>query len=209
MNYFFTFKKNCDKVIQKEKTVILSNKSESEFIHNDRYRVEVWEDYMKDKRYAGIIMAIFMVALTAFTIWGTDFLSTFGAAEKEAMDVAGAEGIKEASKVVDKDGNATGYEVVVTPAGFGGEIELTIQFDADGETVTGYEVGTHSETPGLGAKISEDEFKGQFNNVKAPVFVKDMENEGTEVQAITGATISSKAVATGVNNAYNFIASNK
>lgn len=164
---------------------------------------------MKDKRYAGIIMAIFMVALTAFTIWGTDFFSSLGAAEKEAMDVAGAEGIKEASKMVDKDGNATGYEVVTTPAGFGGAIELTIQFDADGETITGYEVGAHSETPGLGGKIAEDEFKSQFNSVKAPVFVNGMENEGTEIQAISGATISSKAVVTGINAAYNFIASNK
>lgn len=164
---------------------------------------------MRDKKYAGIIAGLFVVAVTAFTIWGTDFLKAKNTDEAVAMDVNGAEGVKEASKMQDKDGNVTGYTVVTSTKGFGGDVELTISFEADGTTVSGMELGENKETAGLGSKIGDAEYTATLQGVAAPVQLKGSNGTGTEIEAVTGATFSSKAVEEGINSAYNFIQANK
>lgn len=90
-----------------------------------------------------------------------------------------------------------GYCVEVTPNGFGGAISLMVGVSEQG-TVTGVSILDHSETPGLGAKAENSEFLSQFINISGTISVGSGKNS---VQAVTNATITSKAVTEGVNTA--------
>lgn len=112
--------------------------------------------------------------------------------------------INEIAKAVDKNGKELGYVFSVTnPDGYGGDITLSVGVKNDG-TVNGYETLTISETAGLGMKAKEDEFKSNFTNKKAKQFevVKDGsgKNDDAKIDAISGATITSRAVTSGVNS---------
>ena len=87
-----------------------------------------------------------------------------------------------------------GYCVEVSPNGFGGAISLVVGVSANGK-VTGVTVLEHSETPGLGAKAEEPDFLQQYVGKSGKIVV------GSDINAITGATITSKAVTDGVNTA--------
>ncbi len=164
---------------------------------------------MKDKKYAGIISLVFMIALTAFAIWGSDFFANLNADKSVAIDVNGAEGVVEASKTVDGDGNATGYIVVTKAKGYHGDVKMTITFDADGSTIKNFEVNEQTETEGLGSLIAEPDFATSLQGVKAPVYLNGSEGEGTTIDGVTNATYSSMAVVNGINYANAFIAANK
>lgn len=96
---------------------------------------------------------------------------------------------------LDKDGRLTGYCVKAVANGYGGYIHMMIGIDLGG-TIEGLEILQHQETPGLGSKIKEIK-PGE----KEPWFLKQFKGKdasGIElkknIDAITGATISSKAV---------------
>lgn len=93
-----------------------------------------------------------------------------------------------------------GYTIKVLPKGYGGKIELMVGIKSDG-TISGINVGNMNETPGLGAKAKEEEFYGQYLGKPATELsvIKSGSAGETEIQAISGATITSKAVTTGVN----------
>ncbi len=97
-----------------------------------------------------------------------------------------------------KDGKTAGYCVnVISPKGYGGNIEMMIGFDVDYK-VLGIEYISMAETPGLGMNAKTDvSFNGQFVGKEA--FPDE------ELQAITGATVTSKAVNYGVNLASDMI----
>ncbi len=90
-----------------------------------------------------------------------------------------------------------GYCVEVSPNGFGGPISLMVGVNPDG-AVTGVTILDHAETPGLGAKAENPDFLAQFNGKSGKIVLGKDEDS---VNAITGATITSKAVTTGVNTA--------
>ena len=93
------------------------------------------------------------------------------------------------------DGGADkGYCVSVSPSGFGGGVDLMIGIDGDG-AVIGVRVVAHSETPGLGSRIEGDNFLSQFIGKIGSV------SKGQDYDIISGSTISSEAVALGVNTA--------
>lgn len=99
-----------------------------------------------------------------------------------------------------------GYLFKVTTKGFHGAVELMIGISSEG-TMTGIKVISHSETPGLGAKIDEEKFTSRFKDVpidKGISMVKTSPASESEVEGVTGATISSKAVGTAVNEAINY-----
>lgn len=100
-----------------------------------------------------------------------------------------------------KDGQLVGYTVKTNPSGYGGPIEVMIGVSTDG-LIQGVSVGNHTETPGLGAKATDDAFKGQYNGKKAEGQI-DVIKAGTpkdnEIISISGATITSRAVTAGVN----------
>ena len=112
--------------------------------------------------------------------------------------------ISEVVKAVDKNGKELGYVFSVTnPEGYGGDVSLSVGVRDDG-TVNGYETLSISETAGLGMKAKEPEFKSNFKNKKADKFevVKDGsgKNDDSKVDAISGATITSRAVTSAVNS---------
>ncbi|MBN2050187.1 MAG: FMN-binding protein [Spirochaetales bacterium] len=98
-----------------------------------------------------------------------------------------------------------GYAFLTSGAGLWGEIEAVLAFEKDLKTLRGIEFTKQNETPGLGARITEQWFKEQFRRKKGPfVFVPEGEAAGSnEVDAITGATRTSEAVKAIVNRAVN------
>lgn len=102
-----------------------------------------------------------------------------------------------------KDGKVIGYTIETSSKGYGGAIESMVGISKDGK-ITGVEIGNHSETPGLGSKATEPEFKNQYLDkaVSNPLLVvKGSANNENEISAISGATITSNGVTNGVNAA--------
>ncbi len=94
-----------------------------------------------------------------------------------------------------------GYAVTATPNGYGGTINMMVGLDEEFQ-VTGLKIVTFSETPGLGSKSSEPKFLDQFLGKNEEVTVVKGSAKGTnDVVAVSGATISSNAVANGVRDA--------
>ncbi len=105
------------------------------------------------------------------------------------------------TNALDKSGNVIGYVINVTShEGSQADITFSVGIQVDG-TVNGYSITSISETPGLGMLVNEDDFKNQFNNKKAESFsvVKTTPSADNEIEAVTGATISSRAITNGVN----------
>ncbi|APH38954.1 Rnf electron transport complex subunit RnfG [Methanohalophilus halophilus] len=100
-------------------------------------------------------------------------------------------------KAVDSSGNLVGYAFFKTQSGAQDVIQLAGGVDPSFNKVTGMEVMKHSETPGLGSKIAEEDFKGQFRQL--PIGDLQLSSAGGSIDAITGATISSQAVVDGLN----------
>ena len=98
-------------------------------------------------------------------------------------------------------GESEGYVLVTTGAGLWGKIVATVGVESDLSTLTGVEFIDQQETPGLGARISEPWFTGQFAGKRGPFrTVPEGEEAGEqEFQAVTGATITTNAVLRIVN----------
>ncbi len=103
-----------------------------------------------------------------------------------------------------KDGEKIGYVVVVNPIGYAGEIAMVVGLDNDA-VITGIDITSQSETPGLGANCTKDEFKAQFVGKGNEISVVKSNAGEMEIDAITSATITSKAVTAGVNAAIKAI----
>lgn len=131
-------------------------------------------------------------------------------ASKEAMlkiipDADSFVDLNEAVSAAKKGDEVIGYCVKVITTGYGGDISMMVGLDVEA-TVQGIEILSHSETAGLGAKITEESFKSQFKG-KAPILqvVKsETENEG-EITAITGATVSSRGIANGIKMSLDLV----
>ncbi len=95
-----------------------------------------------------------------------------------------------------------GYTIKSLPGGFGGSVEVITGVSLDGK-ITGMRVGSHQETPGLGANATLPDFYGQYagKSTESELTVVKAGAAGNEIQAISGATITSKAVTEGVNMA--------
>jgi electron transport complex protein RnfG len=92
---------------------------------------------------------------------------------------------------LDESGNPVGYVLKVTAVGYSGKIEALVGIDPR-FNVTGLKVLSQTETPGLGAKITKGPFLDQFKGL-APEAVR-LKKDGGSVDAITAATISSRAI---------------
>lgn len=103
----------------------------------------------------------------------------------------------------EKDGEFAGYFINVAPAGFGGDINMIVGIDSD-MNYTGVKIISMTETPGLGAKAQEEGFYGQYSEGKKgelSVVKNKADTAENEIEAISGATITTKAVTSGANNA--------
>lgn len=86
--------------------------------------------------------------------------------------------------------------------GFGGRIELIAGFNVDG-SIKSYKVITSNETPGLGSKVDEPKFKQQFEGFHPQKQVLKVKQDGGDIDAVTAATISSRAVLKALGRAYD------
>ena len=102
-----------------------------------------------------------------------------------------------------KDNIVVGYAVnTYTTKGFSGTITLMAGFKPDG-TIINITVLEHKETPGLGTKMTEPSFKDQFMDKNPVEYELKVKKDGGPVDAITAATISSRAYCDAVQRAYN------
>lgn len=100
----------------------------------------------------------------------------------------------------DETGNEVGYVFTSGAKGYGGTVSVMVGVDLEGN-ITGVEILSHSETPGLGANAVKQDYKDRFVGKNGTLTVDKTSNEGQNVQAITAATITSKAVVAAVNSA--------
>ena len=110
--------------------------------------------------------------------------------------------------IAEKASEYLGAVAMVAPEGYGGGIELLVGVNQD-QTVTGIQVLTHTETPGLGANLTKESFKNQFVGKKESIKVPKGPASSNEIEAITGATITSQAVTTGVNTDVTYISTHQ
>ena len=140
---------------------------------------------MKNKEVRGILALVVVTALSFGVILGSNALAkdTQGGDDQaqsqvtEELDVGDAENIDKAYKT------DSGYLVTVKEAGYGGDITMDVSFDADKSTITKVEVTEQTETEGVGSKITEPEFLGQFEGVQAPVYLEGMSVQSGEDEA--------------------------
>ncbi len=114
--------------------------------------------------------------------------SIFGLSAPKADPVSEA---PEGSVYLVKDGETfVGYCVEVKSAGFGGDIQMMVGYDAAGR-ILGVNIVSMSETPGVGTKVGESGFLSGFVG----------KTDGGDVDTISGATVSSTAVINGIDRA--------
>lgn len=117
------------------------------------------------------------------------------------------EGLKKPLKIfkgVDANGNATGYAFIAEGPGFSAVIKMMVGLKPDRTHLTGLKIVEQIETPGLGTKITEEKFESQFIGLAIDPQIEYVKNKKPDkdyrIQAVTGATISSKAVVDAINN---------
>ncbi len=97
-----------------------------------------------------------------------------------------------------KGGSTSGYIVKTKTSGYGGDVIMLTGINIDG-TIAGTRVSSHKETAGLGSRIEEADFTSQFEGLSAD---KDLALD-SDIDAVSGATVSSKAAIDGVNISIN------
>ncbi len=173
---------------------------------------------MKKKQDWLILGAIAVIA--ALLLAGTNLITRDRIAEQALQaqhasriaalpGVKGFEEMKEVAEGIDncyaglaEDGSVMGYVVQTTVKGYGGEIEVMVGVDAQG-AITGLSAGgsNFSETAGVGTRVQEEAFSSTFIGLTAtPV-------AGDNVDTLSGATVSSRAVIGGAATAYDHAAS--
>jgi electron transport complex protein RnfG len=142
-------------------------------------------------------------------------IKKIGENERKAKELAAREVIPGAARVeetvidracsyfkgYDEAGNLVGYAVLNSEPGFQGNIKLIFGVTPDFKHSTGLIILDNVETPGLGNRIVEEAWRAQFKGLALPgEAVKGTKSAENQIVAITGATISSKAVVRIINN---------
>ena len=112
-----------------------------------------------------------------------------------------AQTVNEVMEAKDASGETIGYALnMTTSEGYGGDIRFSMGVTLDG-TLNGISILDINETAGLGMNATKDEFKGQFAGKQVDAFevTKSGAASDNEINAISGATITSKAITGGVN----------
>ena len=109
-----------------------------------------------------------------------------------------AANVSEIYAALNENNEKIGYAVMVSANGYGGEISMVVGIDHE-QKVSGIEFISHSETPGLGAKCTDEKFKVQYIGKSDGIKVSKKGAKGNEIDAISSATITSNAVTNCVN----------
>lgn len=113
----------------------------------------------------------------------------------------GAQNIDEVMTALDASGSQVGYAFTVTTSeGYGGDIQFAMGIRDDG-TLNGISILSIGETAGLGMKANTDSFKDQFKDKKVEKFeyTKTGAAADDQIDALSGATITTNAMTNGVN----------
>ena len=115
----------------------------------------------------------------------------------EKLAYSGSDTIVKAIYAAKNGGKVVGHVVEVAPSGFGGAINMVVGIGENGK-VTGVSIVSMTETSGLGTNASKESFRNQYiDKIGTLAVTKD----GGNIDALTGATITSRAVTKGVNSA--------
>jgi electron transport complex protein RnfG len=99
-------------------------------------------------------------------------------------------------------GEVVGYVVELSPSGYSGEIYMMVGISSVKSEITGMRVIRHSETPGLGALAVKESFYSKYDGKKlVPLNVVRVSPGANDIEAITAATITSRAITNAVNEA--------
>ena len=162
-------------------------------------------------------LKLFLLAAVAGLALGLTNMLTAGAIEEQQIKAAEAarkavlplaatfaeaatpEGLEDAYAGYDASGAPVGKTGTIMAKGYGGEIEITVGIGQDG-AVKGVSIGGagFAETAGLGARAKEAWFSEQYIGKLSPIALK---KDGGEIDAITSATITSRAVTNAVDAA--------
>ena len=113
--------------------------------------------------------------------------------------------ITSVTPALDESGNEIGYAVAITTKGFSAGLKLMYGVDSNG-AITGLSVvDCSNETPGLGANAKNESFYGQFTGKSGDVKVT---KDGGDIEALTGATITSRAIADAATEAIQYVTEN-
>ncbi len=97
---------------------------------------------------------------------------------------------------------------VVAPDGYSGNIDIMVGIAPDG-TISGLEILSHAETPGLGSLITEAEFRQQFHGKNLNNIDWRVKKDGGDFDQLTGATISPRAIVGAVQRGLTFYRENR
>ena len=112
-------------------------------------------------------------------------------------------------KVKNNSGKLLGYAFLASGNGYQGEIKMMAGIKPDIKTLVGIEILESQETPGLGQEIASGKFRSQFKGLATYpqiTYIKNVKpTKPDQIEAITGATISSRAVCTILNDTIHAI----
>jgi Na+-translocating ferredoxin:NAD+ oxidoreductase subunit G len=172
---------------------------------------------MNLKYYAKLTLVLFLITAVVAALLGTVNAVTQGKIAKineektvnamkvivpgansfEEIPYKGADSIVIGIYAAKSGSELVGYVVKVAPSGFGGKIYMVVGVSAPGK-ITGVSIISMNETPGLGTNANKNSFLNQFiGKSGTQAIIRD----GGKIDALTGATITSKAVTKGVNSA--------
>lgn len=106
----------------------------------------------------------------------------------------------------DADNNILGYIFITTQKGYGGDIEVMTAVNPNCTVKAIKILDASSETPGLGQNVTSEKFYSQFfeKTSKISIVKNEADTTNNEIDAVTGATVSSKAVTRAVNQALDY-----
>ncbi len=119
----------------------------------------------------------------------------------------GNTGVEQVLQAVDEGGNVAGHVLTsYSEDSYSGRIRLSVGINADG-SISGVEILEINDTPGLGLKAAEPEFKNQYvgKNAESLTVIKSGSAGDAEINSISGATITSSAVTNAVNAALYYV----
>jgi len=162
----------------------------------------------------------FMNKITLDPIAQAEFKFAKEPALKEVLPEYDNDLVKDQFTIKEKDGT----DVVVYPAkqggkivavafessakGFGGDVWIMVGIDLEKDILRGIGIVKQSETPGMGARMVEEPFKAQFKKDFPVSSVFAVKADGGKIDALSGATISSRAVCGAINDAFKFYQDN-
>jgi len=110
--------------------------------------------------------------------------------------------VLEVSRAVGSDGSGLGYVLVTASRGYAGNVVTTVGIGSDGKVIM-VNAAAADDTPGLGKRVEEKSFTDQFTGLDTNTETSvNGDGETTKIDAISGATISSKGASYAINKAF-------